>query len=70
MKGGIMMDNNQEIQTNTSDNLVNFLIDLVITYGRINGETKNTLKLTFGRYPKMSKNILIYPCFTMGKKKN
>ena len=47
-----MMDNNKEIQTNDSDNLINFLIDLVITYGRITGETKNTLKLTFGRYPK------------------
>ncbi len=52
MKGEIMMDNNKEIQTNDSDNLINFLIDLVITYGRITGETKNTLKLTFGRYPK------------------
>ena len=52
MKGKIMMDNNKEIQTNDSDNLINFLIDLVITYGRITGETKNTLKLTFGRYPK------------------
>ena len=47
-----MMDNNKEIQTNDSDNLINFLIDLVITYGRITEETKNTLKLTFGRYPK------------------
>ena len=52
MKGEIKMNNSKEIQTNDSDNLINFLINLVITYGRITEETKNTLKLTFGRYPK------------------
>ena len=52
MKGEIKMNNSKEIQTNNSDNLINFLINLVITYGRITEETKNTLKLTFGRYPK------------------
>mgnify|MGYP004650955327 FL=1 len=35
MKGEIKMNNSKEIQTNDSDNLINFLINLVITYGRI-----------------------------------
>ena len=52
MKEEIKMNNSKETQINNSDNLINFLINLVITYGRITEETKNTLKLTFGRYPK------------------